>query len=119
MEIELASVDEAKPEQLAGSVIGEALPIWSFGSTSEQAAAMTIGCDAATPSGAAARGARAGRTIWSAAADAAAKSTDTASAKRKERAIASSPCQGRRDFSAKWCIRYFAAVARPSRRAII
>ena len=26
MEIELASVDEAKPEQFAGSVIGEALP---------------------------------------------------------------------------------------------
>src|SRR5438034_4327617 len=101
MEIELASVDEAKPEQLAGSVIGEALPVCSFGSTSEQAAVMTIGCGAAMPSGAAARGARAGRTIWSAAAEAVAKSTDTASARRKEHAIASSPCEVRRDFAAK------------------
>ena len=45
--------------------------------------------------------------------------SDTASAKRKKRAIAGSPRQERRDFSAKWCIRYFAAAARPSRRAII
>src|SRR6266542_274863 len=91
MKIELASVDEAKPEQLAGSVIGEALPVCSFGSDSEQAAVTTIGCGRAMPAGAAARGARAGRTIWSAAADAVAKSSATESAKRKERSIAKPP----------------------------
>src|SRR5438477_8328074 len=87
MEIELASVDEAKPEQLAGSVIGEALPGCSFGSDSEQAAVTTIGCERARPAGAAARGARAGRTIWSAAADAVAKNNAIVSAKRTERSI--------------------------------
>src|SRR5438876_8146999 len=67
MEIELTSVDEAEPEQLAGSVIGEALPGCSFGSDSEQAAVTTIGCGRARPAGAAARGAGAGRTSWPAA----------------------------------------------------
>src|SRR5213078_4528845 len=67
MEIELASVEEAEPEQLAGSVIGEALPGCSFGSDSEQAAVTTIGCGRARPAGATARGAGAGRTSWPAA----------------------------------------------------
>src|SRR2546423_13212215 len=91
MEIELASVEEAKPEQLAGSVIGEALPGRSFGSDSEQAAVTTIGCERGMPAGAAARGARAGGTVWSAAAGARAKNIGPDAARRKRRGTPAPP----------------------------
>jgi len=77
MLIELASVSDANPEQLAGNDIGEALPGCSFGSDSEQAAATTVGCGAAKPMGTGMRGVRDWTTIWLAVADAA-KSVSTA-----------------------------------------